>query len=267
MRSSSKVLVALALAGTLPLLSACATSAEPAGAATSAVPDSPAPSVDQVAVLTGSITKTQTTSAKFTIDSEVGTVGSTKGNGVIDVATHSETVTITTQAAGKTIHEQVTMVGNNIYLKLDLPIPGLDSKKWIHLDTTKLKSLSSLGLGDPSDPTNLSSYAKEIVTVQQTAPGQYQGTLDITKAPLPTIASSVLAQAGDAIKSVPFTATTDDQSRLTAMTVKMPPLGTSAPASTTTIAFSDFGAPVTITAPAKSQTQEAPALFYTALGG
>jgi hypothetical protein len=270
MRSSSKILVALIMAGALPFVGACAKSgaAVSGGSAPASSPAaSPSPSVDPVAVLTASMSKSQATSAKFTIDSEVGTIASTQGSGQVDVATRSEMVTLTLKAAGKTIHEQVTAIGTDVYLKIDLPIPGVDGKKWLHLDATKLTSLTALGLGNPSDPASLSAYSKQIVTVQQTGPGQYQGTLDLTKAPLPSIASSVLAQAGDAIKSVPFVATTDDQSRLTSMTVNLPPLGTSAPASTTTIKFSDFGAPVTVHAPAKSQVQEAPAVFYSLFGG
>jgi hypothetical protein len=218
-------------------------------------------------MLTASVTKSRGTSAKYTIDSKVGSVGGTQGSGEIDPTSRSQSTTLAMKAGGKTIHEQLRMVGSDIYVKMDMSIPGVDGKKWMHLDTTKLKSLSSLGLGNPSDPTNLGAYSKEIVSVQQTAPGKYQGILDITKAPLPSITSSILAQAGDALKSVPFEATTDDQSRLTSMTVKMPPLGANVPASTTTVKFSDFGTPVSVQAPPASQTQEAPALLYSALGG
>lgn len=112
---------------------------------------------------------------------------------------------------------QTTIIGTDVYLEVDLAVPGFDNKKWMHLDGTKLKLLSSLGIGDPSDPTNLAAF--------------------------------------------------DDQSRLTSLTVKVPPLSADRPASTTTVTLSDFGAPVTIAAPAKAQTQEAPANLYAALGG
>jgi hypothetical protein len=132
---------------------------------------------------------------------------------------------------------------------------------------TGRKSLTALGLGDPSDPTNVAAYGKELATVQETSPGHFQGTLDITKAPLPSITAPLLAQAGDALKSVPFEATTDGQDRLVSITIKLPSLGPNVPASTTTVTFSAFGTPVNIQPPSPSETEEAPAIVYQGLGG
>jgi hypothetical protein len=263
MKSSRTVLVALTLSGTLAVTAACGSSSGNSAAGGGA---SASPAADPLVVLTASITKAKGTSSKFTLSGQVGPV-TTDGSGLMDTATRSESVTLTVTTPAKAIHEQVTMVGTDIYLKMDLPIPSIEAGKWMHVDITRLKSLASLGLGDPSDPTNLSTYAKEIVTVQQTSPGQYQGTLDITKAPLPSLTAALLAQAGDALKSVPFTATTDDQGRLTSMTVQMPSLGAGIPPSTTKVGFSDFGTPVNVQAPPAAQTQEAPDMLYQVLGG
>jgi hypothetical protein len=50
--------------------------------------------------------------------------------------------------------------------------------------------LATPGFNDPWDPTNLSVYGQDLVTVTQSSPGQFQGTVDITKVPLPSMAGS-----------------------------------------------------------------------------
>jgi hypothetical protein len=265
MKSSRAVLVALTLAGALAFTAGCV-SGGVSDSTHGTLVDAPTVAADPTLVLTASITKAKGTSGKFTIHSEAGSV-TTDASGAADSTTRQESATVTIAGPGKTVHEQTLVVGTDIYVKSDVAVPGMDPNKWIHLDTTRLKSLASLGLGDPSDPTNVTVYGQELATVQQTSPGHFVGTLDITKAPLGSITSAILAQAGDALKSVPFEATVDSQDRFTSITVKMPALGNLVPASTTTVTFSDFGTSVSVQAPAASETQEAPDALYQAFGG
>jgi hypothetical protein len=186
--------------------------------------------------------------------------------GTLAVTAHTESVTMTVTTTDKPVHEQVTLLGTDLYLKTDAAALDPDTSMWIHLDLARLKTLATLGLGDPWDPTNLSVYGQDLVTVTQSSPGQLQGTVDITKVPLPSMASAV-AGFGDAVKAIPFQARTDDQGRITSLTIQLPALGTAVPASTTTMTFSDFGAPVHVDAPPASQTREAPDALYQIFGG
>jgi hypothetical protein len=272
MKSGRRVLVALALIGTLTMTACGTTSATvtvddgSAGSVDDSPAASPSPAADPVAVLTASITRSKDASLKYTISSRIATV-TTDGVGEVDAATHSESLTMAVASSTRSVHEQITVLGTDMYLKMDVPIQGADATKWIHLDLARLRSLASLGFSDPWDPTNLSAYGKDLITVQQSSPGQFQGTVDITKAPLPSLTSALLAQFGDAFKAIPFQATTDDEGRLTSLTIQMPALGADIPASTTKMTFSDFGTPVHVQAPPAAQTQEAPDAVYQLFGG
>jgi hypothetical protein len=167
----------------------------------------------------------------------------------------------------KTMHAQAILIGTDLYLKMDQPPPGVSRKKWMHVNISKLPALASSGLGGLGDPSGLGSYAKAVATVHRTGPGQYEGTLDFSKLVDASIVGSIGPIGGDAIKAVPFTATTDEQGRLTAMAINMPATGAGTPATTMTARFSDFGAPATIQAPPAAQTQEAPKKLFAAAGG
>jgi len=258
MRSSRMVLAGVMVA-VLVGAGACArpgTNVGPAAAVSDAPSPSPSP-VDPVAELADAISKTRVTTLTFTIDSGRPGVGKLHGVGASDPANRRQTLTMTITADGKTTHEQVITIGTDLYLKSDEPSPGVSRKKWMHIDTAKAGGLSADQFGGLTDPSGLESYAKAATTVHRTGPRQYEGTLDFTKMAPAMAAGSIPSTIGDAVKAVPFTATTDEQGRLTSMVIKMPSMGEGMPATTGTVRFADFGAPVKIQAPPKSQIVEA----------
>ena len=105
------------------------------------------------------------------------------------------------------------------------------------------------------------SYGKAATTVRRTGPGQYEGTLDFTKLAPEMTGGSIPSTIGGALEAVAFTATADDQGRLTSFVIKMPSMGEGMPATSVTARFAGFGSAVKIQAPPKSQVVEAPKDF------
>src|SRR5690242_2921394 len=96
-------------------------------------------------------------------------------------------------------HARAIVIGTDLYLKTDEPPPGVSRKKWMHVDLAKVPELSSAGLGDLTDPSGLSTYANAVAAVHVTGPGQYEGTLDLSKPAGASIVGSLPPAVGDAI--------------------------------------------------------------------
>jgi hypothetical protein len=185
------------------------------------------------------------------------TLRQSKGEGATDPANKSSKSSMTISQAGKPTDYQQLMVGNDLYLKMKVDLPGIDPNKWMHLDISKSETLKKLGLGDAADPTNTKSLPEAIVTAQKAGDDRYTGTMDVTKRLNSSALTGELAkQMGDAAKKVPFEVTLKD-GYPTAVTISMPAAG-EVPKSTTKLTFTDFGRPVAIAKPATTEIQEAP---------
>ncbi|MFI5908615.1 hypothetical protein [Dactylosporangium sp. NPDC051541] len=262
MKSSRSALLAVVLSGALAVTAACGDkkdegTAAPGAATSATTAAAPSPTADAKAELTAAFTKNAGVSITYTATTDTAGAGGSKLTGKADPAQKATSGTMTLTAAGQTINAEVIVVNTDVYLKMALPLPGVDPKKWMYIDGTKT-TLSKLGLGSPDDPTGIKGFADTLATVEKTGPGAYKGTIDATKRNLPAFSTQVLQSMGDAAKAVPFEATVGADGYLTGLTIKMPAAG-QVPATTTTQTFSDFGKPVTITKPAQSETQPAPA--------
>lgn len=265
---SSRMVLAGVLVAVLVGAGACArpgTNVGPAAAVSDAPSPSPSP-VDPVAELVAAIGKTHATTVTYTIDSDMAGFGTVHGVGATDPANHRQTLTMAVTVDGKTMHEQAIIIGTDVYLKLDQPIPGVNPKKWMHADAAKIAGLSAGGIGNLQDPTGLDSFAKAATGVRRTGPGQFEGTFDFTKLAPESMAGSIPSMVGDGLKAVAFTATVDNDGWLTSMVITIPSMGQGMPATSITVRFRDFGAPVKIAAPPKSQVQEAPKDLVPSLG-
>jgi hypothetical protein len=245
------ILTGAALAASLVFVAGCQKDG-----ATSSGPSS-APGVNASQELGAAATKLNSTSYKFTINA-----ADTTFNGAADPAAKAMKMSLAASGQGISMNVELLVVSPDLYVKISgLPLPGLDTGKWLHLDSSKITSMDSLGLGDPSDPTSTQQLAKMLVTVEKTGDHAYKGTLDLTKGSALGVGKGDLGKLGDKAKSVPFEATTDDQGRLTSLKITVPAIG-SEKETVVSITFSDFGAPVNATKPAASEVQEAPEQIY-----
>ncbi|WP_432968576.1 hypothetical protein [Dactylosporangium sp. CA-233914] len=259
MKSTRAALLAVVLSGALTVTAACGDkkdneSSAPASGASTSVQVSP--SADAKTELADAFKKVSGVPLAYTATTETGTVSSAKLTGSSDPANKANSGKMTITAQSQNIDAEVIVVGTDLYLKMGLPLPGVDPKKWMYIDGSKT-SLSKLGL-NPDDPANIKGINDALVTVEKTGAGAYKGTLDLTKRNLPASSAALIQQMGAAAKSVPFEASVGADGYLTSMKMTMPAAG-QVPATSSVSTFSDFGKPVTITKPAAAEVQPAPA--------
>jgi len=259
MKTSKVAGFGLAVIASLAFTAACNTGKGGSGASTS----SPTPAADPVQVLGASTKDLQTTSHKFAVKS-----GEASGSGAVDPAAKTVQMTVSGSAEGMKFQVDLMALVKDYYLKLTgLPIPGLDTKKWFHLDANKVSSLKGVGVEDITDPVGLKGFDKAIVSAEKTGDRTYKGTLDLSKFTSGSfVDAATAAKNADKIKAVPFEATLDEKGRLTKLSFTVPALD-SEPADPTEITYSDYGTPVDITKPSADTVIEAPETVYKILSG
>ncbi|WFE44938.1 hypothetical protein [Verrucosispora sp. WMMD1129] len=158
------------------------------------------------------------------------------------------------------------------WVKLDLQgqaatsVPGADRLnlgKYHHLDQSRIKGNRSLGFDfDKVDPAGSEALTQAVTEVRRTGDGAYAGTLDLSKAAdAGSLDPSVITALGPEAKSVPFTAKTDAQGRLTEMVIQLPE-GSRPAGQEIKVTYSDYGNATAATKPSADQVVEAPPELY-----
>ncbi len=170
-------------------------------------------------------------------------------------------------ASGGTIEVTAVQIDGKLWVKLNLgqlqAQTGVDPTKWLLIDASKLKP-DNLPF-DPSSPDllALAGLFSGVSNVTRTDATHLSGTVDLTKATGPNKPNeSDVSGAGDAAKAVPFTATLDDQGRLTELKIT-PDSGHGALAQDITI--SNYGSPSPINPPADADVVPTPPAVYAFL--
>jgi hypothetical protein len=263
MRFSRTIVVAFA-AASLAFVAACNQSSGGSGGTPSPSPSpSPSPTLSATEQLNNSVKDFSTTPYKYKLNLTAGA----DLNGSVDPTasslSHQAKVTVT----GASITFDLVVVGGQYYAKIGgVPVPGVNTSKWLHVDPTKLKNIHTLLIAEVKDPTGVQAIIRSVASAEQTGEGQFKGTLDLTKGGdnIPGVDPDDLKALGDKAKSVPFEATVDKSGHLATFKMSIPAAGSS-PATDVTLAYSDFGTPVSVQKPAAAQTVEAPAAAYTFL--
>ncbi|WP_410810042.1 hypothetical protein [Micromonospora sp. 067-2] len=188
----------------------------------------------------------------------------------VKAGTQSITLNGKTDPAARTIHVtgnapepiEARLIGDAAYIKSD----SLESKKpWMKLDLSKLRPNSPLR--QSFDLKSQTGIVGGIVTAEATGNGRYKGTADLEKAAAAASADGGMRQGLESSaklakdpKAIPFEATVDGEGRLTALsyTIATKTLGDL----TTEMKMSDFGKPVTVTAPPASEIENASEEMY-----
>jgi hypothetical protein len=152
----------------------------------------------------------------------------------------------------------VRKVGNDLYLKFGGSLAKLlgsdTTKPWKRVDVAKLAEGSSFNIMPKDDPAGTKAMLAAMTKVERVGDHGFKGTLDLTKTP--KYNKETLKALGTKATDVPFTATTDDQGRLTELTLDLTAMGAGAGKIKTT--YTDFGTPVSVEAPPASQVGELP---------
>ncbi len=139
-------------------------------------------------------------------------------------------------------------------------VPGVEPGKWLHIDGARLAGTTFDALPD-GDAAGAGKFVERMAEVNKSGDGSYRGTIDLTKVAGSGVSVDVLGGKGN---SVPFTATVDDQGRLSKLTIDLSTIDPSLGTMTTT--YSDFGSPVAVSAPPAANVVEAPESLLQSLG-
>jgi len=196
------------------------------------------------------------------------------GSGVVDAASKGVTASIGYKDPdlGFTMNVAFLVVGQKSWVKITFSntagLAGLPKlpNKWLLLDPAKLTDPESTPLTfDGPDPANTAVLLASVVTAKKTGPGQYRGTLDLTKTTDADVADPAgITAMGEAAKAVPFTATVDTSGRLNAIQIQVPAAGKTR-AYEYKMTYTGYGNAPKVTAPSAVESQNAPAEAYELL--
>jgi hypothetical protein len=248
----------LFVAAALALVAGCGTTSNDGGGSDPA----PSPSESAVDELKASTKDLASTSHKFTAKDSSKDI-----KGGSDPAANAASFSASFDEEGMKFTIDFLFYGTDRFVKITgLPLPGLDGKKWMRIDLTKLKDPSDAGPTDIKDPMALNAFTSAIVSAEKTGDRAYKGTVDATKATDEGVFDEdVITGLGDQAKAVPFEATLDDKGRLVSLKISIPAFGTNA-ADTVNATVSDYGT-ATIAKPAAADVVQAPASVYEILNG
>ncbi|MBX7269135.1 hypothetical protein KIF24_26000 [Micromonospora sp. Llam7] len=156
------------------------------------------------------------------------------------------------------------------WVKVDLngqaatAVPGLDRLnlgKYQHLDQNRIRGDRALGFDfDQVDPAGSEALTQAVTEVRPTGAGSYAGTIDLSKAAdAGSLDPTLIAALGAEADSVPFTATTDPQGRLTELVIQLPG---QAAGEEIRVTYSDYGNATEARKPSADQVVEAPPELY-----
>jgi hypothetical protein len=242
-----------ALAATSLALSACSTNTSASGGASA----SPSASVAAGVALTNSILALG--GQGFDIAATEGTLS---GTGSIDPSTEAGSLEIKGTQQGVALDVGFTEIGNDIWAKVDLGALsgqlGIDPKKWMKLDGSKLTGIDAKPFDLASkDPLQISKLITSVADVKRVDATHLTGTVDLTAATGPSAPDpDAVNKAGAAAKALPFAATLDNQGRLTELKIN------ASSDIAVDIKLSNFGSPTAVTPPPTSDVIPAPAMIY-----
>jgi len=139
-------------------------------------------------------------------------------------------------------------------------VPGIEAGKWLHVDGASLAGTTFDPLPD-GDAAGAGKFVERMADVTTSGDGTYRGTIDLTKVAGSGVSVDLTGGKGDA---VPFTATVDDQGRLSSLTIDLTAIDPNLGSIETT--YSDFGATVAVSPPPAADVVEAPASLLDSLG-
>jgi hypothetical protein len=188
--------------------------------------------------------------------------GDASGTGTVDPTLKQSSMTITV-AEFKT---EVLIIDPELYARISgLPMPGVDAKKWLRIDRTKIKSFAALGIRDVNDPTGVNTLAKTIATIQKTGDKSYKGTLDLSKgSDAFGLDEAAVRQLAEKAKAIPFEATVNDAGKLATWKMTIPAYGAEKE-TPFELAYSEHGGKFSVTKPAAGETATPPQTVYDML--
>jgi hypothetical protein len=193
-------------------------------------------------------------------------------SGVLDATKHAVEVRFVESepGVGFTMHMSFRMIGQKAWTKISFTpasIPGLPRlpRKWMLLDGSKIKDTEFLKTTEQTDPGYAADLVDAAAGIQETSPGHFTGTTDLTRSTEADIVDEeTLTALGDQAKTVPFEAVIGADGHLAALTVQIPAAGKTK-AKTYAVSYTGFGKTASPAAPAAGEQQKAVPVVYELL--
>lgn len=228
-------------------------------------PDTGPPDGDAALALASSANHLQ--DEPFAFESTLGSVLSMSG--AMDPADRIGSLTMSITNQGTTLDMDVVIAEPDIWLNLGEMGAALGTETpWMHMDTAQLPE-GFLGAGSAGGDLNgVAELLEGLGPVTQVDEHTFEGEIDVTVGESAVFDQQTLDMLGEEATSLPFTATVDDQGRLTNLTIDMPQVPELPPGTDTLeIRYFDFGTEVAATPPPDDQVSEMPEELYQMFSG
>lgn len=267
MNTTRGTFATVALAGLLGLgLSGCGDATDTSGTTTAAGAATTAPA-DPKAALAGSTKALREGNYAFGVDGPGAVV-----SGLVHLPSKSAKMAIDASAESFSMKLEFVMTNPNRWVRMSsggksMLAQGASGDTWFHIDSTKLKKGSDLDvdLGKP-DVTDVGALLAAVSDAKGDGK-TITGTIDGTKVKSPDgfLDDDTLKGMGAGAAKLPYTATLDDQGRLTKLTIDAP-ASTSAetPAGKWVFTLTGYGQQKALTKPT-GKVKELPAGSYAML--
>lgn len=183
--------------------------------------------------------------------------------GVADPAAEAAEMAMTFDAEGMTMDMEFVVIGTDIWMNMGElgALLGAETP-WMLVDLTRVGSDALMGFDPESrDPMGASEMLQGLGEVEQVDERTFEGVLDLTVAGSNMIDDEMVDLLGDDATRLAFTATIDDQDRLSTMSIALPPIP-ELDVDTIDVRYFDYGTDVEITPPPADQVSDMPAEFY-----
>ena len=206
----------------------------------------------------------QLTSSVETLNEETFKIEMTMGdllnaNGAVDGAGGTGRMSMTVGTEGQALDMEIVFTESDMWMNMGELGAMLGAETpWMHVDLTQLGEEGFMGMKPgETDFAGAAQMLQALGEVEQVDDRTFEGEIDLTKADSAMIDEETLGGA----TTLPFTATLDEQGRLTQMEVDLPE-AEGMPADNLVVRYFDFGQPVEITPPPAEEVSEMPAEFY-----
>jgi hypothetical protein len=184
-------------------------------------------------------------------------------SGAVDPAADAGSVTMSLAFGGMAMDVEAVVLGTEMWANLGA-FGGLlgVGEPWLHIDQSRLGESGFAGVEpEELDLVGAAELLKGLGTVEQIDEYTFRGEIELARGSSTVFADELLKALGEESVTLEFTATVDDEGRLTRLVVDLPPTP-QVPAEELELRYFDFGAPVEVSPPPADQVTELPEAFY-----
>lgn len=191
-------------------------------------------------------------------------------DGAVDPAAGSSEITMSLGDATMDMEIRVISTENDIWMNMGemTAMLGVETE-WMHLDLSRLGPEGFMGV-EPgaSDPGNAAEMLEAMSDVEQVDDTTFEGVIDLTESAPGSFSDEAIAQLGEDAAEVAFTASVDDQGRISTIEIdmpEMPDLPAGAMPDSLEVRYYDYGTPAEITPPPDDAVSPLPDEMYEML--